>query len=169
MIRLDDVHAIKLIAMAAQIEFVPRKHHCIANYNDNDILMGGVLFTDYRGGSIAIHMAGFRPNWVSKAMIFLAFNYPFIQLNLPKLFATVPEWNVKSRNNTLHLGFKIEYLVPDVYARPDGVNGLYIMSMMRQDCRWLKMKVPWIEYAPKERTNWIDYPLASMPAVGVVQ
>lgn len=169
MIRFDDVHAIRLIAQASQMEFVPRLHHCIARYDESDKLMGGVLFTDYRVGSVAIHMAGFHPQWVSKAMVYLAFDYPFNQLKVNKLFGLVPERNVKSRNNTLHLGFKIEYLVPDVLGYPDGINGMYIMSMYKKDCRWLNMKLPYIDYAPPERTNRIDLPLASLPTIGGVQ
>lgn len=156
MIRFNDVHAIKLIARACSVQFVPHIHHCIATYNDSDRLMGGVLFTDYYGGSTMIHMAGFHPQWVNKAMVYLAFDYPFNQLKVRKLFGNVPEWNIKSRNNTLHLGFKVEYLVPDVFNRPDGVNGYYIMSMYREDCRWLKMKIPYIELAPETRMNRID-------------
>ena len=59
MIRINDVHATKLIAQASVIEFVPRLHHSIADYSAEDQLKGGVLFTNYRVGSVAIHMAGF--------------------------------------------------------------------------------------------------------------
>ncbi len=169
MFRFDDVHSIKLIAAASEIEFVPRLHHCIARYDEMDRLMGGVLFTEYTGGSVFIHMAGFHPRWVNKAMVYLAFDYPFNQLRVKKLFGNVPEWNVRSRNNTLHLGFKIEYLVRDVYNRMDGVNGYYVMSMYREDCRWLKMKMPFIPTAPPERTNSIEMPLAHLPTVGMMQ
>jgi hypothetical protein len=168
-IRFDDVHAIKLIAHAAQIQFVPHLHHCIASYSESDQLKGGVLFTDYWGGSVQIHMAGFCRNWVSKAMVYLAFDYPFRQLAVNKLFAVVPEWNHISRNNTLHLGFKIEYKVDDVFDNPHGVNGMYLMSMYKNDCRWLNMKMPYIEYAPPERTNRLDVPLALLPTIGGMQ
>lgn len=168
-IRFDDVHAVRLIAQAVEVQFVPKLHHCAASYNDRDVLMGGVLFTDYWGGSIGIHFAGFRPNWISRAIIYLAFDYPFRQLEVKKLVATIPEWNVRSRNNALHFGFKIEHLVSDIYNRRDGVNGMYICSMLRDDCRWLHMPMPLINYAPPERTNSITMPLASMPAIGMVQ
>ena len=148
MIRINDVHATKLIAQASQIEFVPKLHHCIADYSGNDQLKGGVLFTNYRVGSVAIHMAGFRKNWVSKSMLYLAFHFPFRQLKVKKLFGMVPERNVEARNNDLHLGFKIEYMIDDVYGYEDGVNGMYLMSMRREDCKWLDMAMPFIEYAP---------------------
>ena len=168
-IRFDDVHAIRLIAQAAKIQFVPRLHHAIASYDNNDILTGGVLFTDWMGGSIQVHVAGFRPNWASKALLYLAFNYPFEQLKVNKLIGLVPEENHQARNLNLHLGFRIEYKIDDVFNHRSLANGMWIMSMRREDCRWLKMKPPHIEYAPLDRTNRVDMPLASMPAIGVMQ
>ena len=52
MIRINDIHAIRLIAQAAEIEFVPKLHHCIATYSETDQLAGGVIFTNYRIGSV---------------------------------------------------------------------------------------------------------------------
>ena len=165
--RVDDVHAIKLIAQASQIEFIPRLHHCIARYDDNDKLMGGVLFTAYRVGSVMIHMAGWHPRWVNRAMIYLAFDYPFNQLKVKKLIGTVPERNVNSLHNTMHLGFKVEYMSKDILGYHDGINGMVFLSMYRDDCKWLKMKMPFIDYAPEERTN--SLPLADLPTVGMMQ
>jgi hypothetical protein len=133
MIRINDVHATMLIAQASIIEFVPKLHHCIADYSADDQLKGGVLFTNYRVGSVAIHMAGFRPNWVSKSMLYLAFHFPFQQLKVKKLFGAVPERNVAARNSNTRLGFKIEYMTEDVYDYEDGVNGMYLMSMTKAE------------------------------------
>ena len=163
MIRINDVHATILIARAAEIEFVPKLHHCIADYSADDQLKGGVLFTNYRVGSVAIHMAGLRKNWVSKSMLYLAFHFPFKQLKVKKLFGMVPERNVEARNSDLRLGFKIEYTTDDVYGYEDGVNGMHLMSMRAEDCRWLAMPMPLIEYAPEERMGHIQ-PLDAMPA-----
>lgn len=167
MMRVDDVHAIRAIALAAHIQFVPRLHHCIARYSETDRLLGGVLFTEYRGGSVMIHMAGFDPHWVNRAMIYLAFDYPFNQLKVKKLIGLVPESNVRARNANLKLGFKAEYLIEDVYSGED--SGMLIMSMRREECKWLDMQMPYIEFAPPERTNNINLPLASMPTVGAMQ
>ena len=59
-------------------------------------------------------MAGFRKNWVSKAMLYLAFHFPFRQLKVSKLFGTVPETNVKAHESNLRLGFRDECLVEGV-------------------------------------------------------
>lgn len=169
MIRIDDVHAIRLLARAAHLQFVPRFHHCIARYSESDKLLGGTLYTDYWGGSVGCHFAGFTPNWINRELLWLGFDYPFNQLKVKKLFGLIPEWNVQSRNTGLRLGFKIEYLVEGVFNHTDGVNGMYITSMKREDCKWLDMKMPYIEFAPAERTNDINLPLATMPTVGAMQ
>lgn len=154
---------------AADVQFVPRLHFCIADYDSHDCLRGGVLYTDFWGGSTMMHIAGFRPYWGSKALLWLAFDYPFNQIKVKKVFATVPEWNWRSRNFCLHIRFKMEYLVSDVFNRMDGANGMYILSLRREDCRWLDMPKPKITFAPPERTNPIDRPLAQMPTVGGMQ
>jgi hypothetical protein len=156
MIRFNDVHAIKLIAAACHVQFVPTLHHCIARYDRNDMLMGGVLYTDFLGGSVQLHAAGFQRNWGNKQLLFLMFHYPFEQLGVKKIIGLVPEWNIRSRNATLNLGYRIEYKVDDVFNRPGLPNGMYIMSMLKADCRFLKMKLPYIDVAPPERTNRID-------------
>ena len=170
MFRINDVHATMLIAAASEVEFVPRLHHCIAEYNADDQLKGGVLFTGYRVGSVMIHMAGFRKNWVSRPMIYLAFDYPFRQLKVNKLFGTVPERNPRALKNDLHLGFKVEYLSPDVLGYADGVNGMYLVSMYKADCKWLDMPMPYIEYAPDTKMNSISQLVrANLPAGTVIQ
>jgi hypothetical protein len=170
MIRLDDVHAVKLISGATRVQYVPKLHHCIARYSESDRLLGGVLFTDWMGGSVQIHVAGFCKNWMSKALLYLTFHYPFRQLKIKKLIGLVPEWNVVSRNLSLRMGFRIEYTIYDVFNHQHELNGMHLMSMTIDECKWLHMKLPFIEYAPLERTNRIDgMPLATMPTVGMVQ
>jgi hypothetical protein len=153
MIRFHDPHAIKLIAQAAHIQYVPKLHYCIADYDNNDCLRGGTLYTDFWGGSIMCHFAGFRKGWISKPLLWLGFDFPFNQLKVKKLFGIIPEWNWQSRNLALHLGYKIEILLADVFDFTHGVNGMYVVSMEREDCRWLNMPKPHIELAPMNLTN----------------
>lgn len=154
--RMNDVHATKLIASSTSVQFVPHLHYCIADYDDRDILRGGTLYTEYWKKSCNVHFAGFRPNWISKQMLWVGFDFPFNQLGVKKLFGLIPEWNYKSRLLALHMGFKVEYLAHDVYDMPDAVNGMYIMSMLKDDCKWLKMKRPFFQFAEPMRTSRIE-------------
>jgi len=155
MIRINDVHAINIISRAARVQFVPHMHHCIAEYNSHDQFVGGVLFTDWNMGSLLLHFA-LPPNkgMLGRQLLWLSFQYPFNQLGAKKIVALVPEWNILSRNLVLKFGFKIEYKIDDIFNNPVPIdNGMYIMSMRREDCRWLRIKSPNIEFAPRERVN----------------
>jgi hypothetical protein len=166
MVRIDDVHSIRAIASAARVEFVPRIHHCVAVYDSSDKLLGGVLFTSFMNGSVQMHCAGFQRGWITKPLLYLSFHFPFEQLKVKKVICLIPEWNWRSRNLALHLGFRIEHLVSDVFNHNDDTpNGMYIASMLRDDCRWLKMRMPFIQYAPIEKTGPV-LPLAELPTLG---
>ena len=169
MVRLDDIHSIKLIAQAAHVQFVPILHHCIAEYDSRDCLRGGMLYTDYWGGSTQCHFAGFQKGWITKSLLWLGFDYPFNKMRVNKLFGLIPEYNVASRNIGLRLGFKIEYLAADVFNYPDGVNGMYLMSMRREECKWLNMPRPHIEFAPRELTAPLNCSLATVEPIGMMQ
>ena len=160
MIRFDDVHAIKLIAQACNVQFVPTLHHCAARYNDQDQLMGGMLFTDFMGGSIQIHVAGFKRNWCNRELLYIGANYPFEVLKVKKMIAQVPEYNLASVSFCLHWGWTAEYLVEDVFNYRDRPNGMWIFGIRKEDCRWLAMKPPHIEVVPLDRTNRIDHQLS---------
>jgi len=169
MIRLNDVHAIKLISHYASVPFIVGHHHCIAQYDRNDFLMGGVLFTDWLGGSIQMHQALFGGKCGIRPLIYLSFYYAFEQVKVKKVLGLVPAVNYKALRLNIHLGFIIEHKVEDVFAHPPGHdNAMYIMSMTKEQCKWLDRPVK-IVYAPEERTQRIDNPLFEMPTVGGMQ
>jgi hypothetical protein len=153
MLRINDTHAIKLIMEAATVQYVPALHYCIADYNSRDCLRGGVLYTDFWGGSIMMHTAGFQKNWLSRALLWIAFDYPFDKLGVRKVFSPIPEWNWPSRNFCMHLGFKIECKMEDVFNRDDGVNGMHVLSLRKEECKWLDMPRPELKFASLEQTS----------------
>lgn len=123
------------IAERAGVQFNPAVDVCIARVEGED-LYGGVIYNNYTGASINMHMAGFRPVWANPDMLWAAFHYPFVQLGCKKIFGQVPETNSKALEIDLKLGFKIITKIDDVFL--DG--GLYVLSLDRDDCRWLKIK-----------------------------
>lgn len=130
--------------------------------------MGGVLFTDWNNmGSVQMHMALFGGFGGMRPLLYLVYQYPFEQLKVKKVFGLVPEFNARARNMNLHMGFKIEYVVDDVFAG-EAPCGMYIMSMTRNECRWLNMKPPPVEYAPMIFTDRVDQRLME-PIGGMLQ
>lgn len=108
---------------------------CISRTIDGE-LAGGVTYAGYTGASIHMHMAGFRPDWGDRDMLWVCFDYPFNQLGCKKVFAQVPETNTKALEIDQRLGFKIVAKIEDVF--PDGA--CYVLALAREDCRWLKLK-----------------------------
>ena len=123
------------IAEAAGTHFNPRCDRVVANVVRGKLL-GGVIFTGFTVAGIGLHSAGFDPHWLSRDMLWMAFHYPFEQLGVRKITGTIHSGNRKAILFDLKLGFTEETRVVDLF--PDG--DLIIMSMRREDCRWLKLK-----------------------------
>jgi RimJ/RimL family protein N-acetyltransferase len=101
---------------------------------DDGELIAGVVFDNYNGASIQIHVAALPGvNWVSKQLLSLTFSYPFLQLNVQKLIGLVGSTNKEARRFDEHLGFRIEATLKDAYPGGD----LLIYSMTRGQCRWI--------------------------------
>jgi RimJ/RimL family protein N-acetyltransferase len=138
MIRFNDPQAIHEISRASRVPFIRGHHQCIARFDSNGRVLGGVFFTDYNTVSVQIHVASFRDRWTNKELLYLVFDYPFRRLGVNKLIGTVPENNKKAIAFNLNLGFNVETRVKDVLPEGD----MLIMSMYKQDCRFLSMRRP---------------------------
>jgi RimJ/RimL family protein N-acetyltransferase len=96
-------------------------------------LLGGVIYQGYTGASIRAHIAGFRPRWIDKDMLWMMFHYPFEQLACDKILGFIHSTNGKALDFNRKLGFKEEARITGVYRDADMV----IMTLRREDCRWL--------------------------------
>lgn len=130
----DPIHG-QVIAEAAGTQFNVLADVCIAREEDG-VLLGGVVFQNFTGASIGLHVAGFDPHWINKDMLWVTFHYPFVQLNCKKIFGQVPASNKRALEFDLKLGFKIEATISDVFEDGDCV----VVSMRREDCRFLKVR-----------------------------
>lgn len=130
----DDLACAKQIAAAACCVYSPEHDHCIARVKDGRLL-GGVIYQGYTGASIEMHVAGFWPQWLNKSMLFVVFGYPFYQLGCLKVIGRVNENNKRALEFDLKLGFNEEARIRDVYPEGD----LLILSMRRDECRWLNL------------------------------
>jgi RimJ/RimL family protein N-acetyltransferase len=103
-------------------------------YETNGELTAGVLYTDWNGRALQIHVAA-KPgkHWLHPEFLFTVFWYPFEQLGAAKLLGPIAENNAACRRFVTHLGFVLEATLKD--AHPGG--DLLIYSMTRAQCRWL--------------------------------
>lgn len=135
MIQMNNPEHGYAIAEAAGVIFNPEADVIISRLS-NEELVGGVLYNGYTRASINMHVAAFSPRWGSRDMLWVCFDYPFNQLGCKKVFGQVPSKNEHALEFNLKLGFKIETLIPDVFPEDD----LLVVSMVREDCRWLNIK-----------------------------
>lgn len=125
------------IAQAAGIHFNSTVDIVISREDNGGELLGGVIYQDFTGASITIHMAGFKSgNWADRDMLWVAFDYPFNQLKVHKILGYLPSNNLKALDIDKKLGFSEVVRIPGVYPGAD----LVILAMERCECRWLNIK-----------------------------
>lgn len=102
----------------------------------NGVLLGGSIYYDYTGKSISMHIAGFAPAWISRDLLWVTFDYAFVQLGCRYVFCQIRSSNTEAINTALRTGFVQETTIPDVFLDGD----LIIYRMRRENCRWLNLK-----------------------------
>lgn len=102
---------------------------------DSYELLGGVIYTNYTGRSLQMHMAGFAPAWATLHFMWSIYDFPFNVLKVERVIATVPSTNERSMKITQQMGFEYTTTIPGVVPWGD----MEILSMSRAQCRWLKL------------------------------
>lgn len=96
-------------------------------------LIGGITYTNYNHANVWMDVAG-EGKWLSKSLLQLAFEYPFLQMGCRRITGWVDADNEKARQFDEHLGFKLEAVLKD--ATPTG--DVLIYRMYRDECRFLR-------------------------------
>jgi RimJ/RimL family protein N-acetyltransferase len=97
---------------------------------------GGVVYTQYTGASIMLHVAGRDEAWMTRDMLRVGFHYPFVQLGVKRLYGLLESANEPALNFDLRLGFRVAAVLPDMFASGAGL----VVTMEREECRWLSMR-----------------------------
>lgn len=124
------------IAAAIPRCYNPISDIVISNVTPEGKLLGGVIYDGYTKGCIFMHQAGFSKRWLGGNMLWIAFDYPFNQLNVRKVAGTIPSTKHELLAFNQRLGFKEEARIKGAY--PDG--DMIVLTMAREDCRWLNIK-----------------------------
>lgn len=136
MIEFNNVAHGKRIAFAIPRNYNPAVDPVISHTDASGKLLGGVIYEGLTGPCIFAHQAAFDKRWLSKDMLWVVFDYPFNQLKCKKICGTIPSSNPGLLAFNLKLGFSVEAVIKDAY--PDG--DMLVMSMKRDECRWLGLK-----------------------------
>ena len=155
MLRINDTHSVPLIARVAGVNYVAGSDVTIAHYDSNDRLTSGVMFTNSNNWSSEIHVASFRSGWTNKELLWFTFHYAFRVRKWGKLFGRVPDDKAHEAAFRLDakLGFMAEAYINDVFGYK---IGLHVLSMYREDCKWLDMKPPKITFPSPDKTLFVE-------------
>ena len=129
----NDIHG-HHIARATNAVYNPGAETVISR-SEEGRLFGGVIFSCYTGTSLCIDVAGFRPHWCNRNLLWMTFNYAFGQLRCKVMLGRLHSTNKEAIKFDLHAGFKEVCRIPD--AVPNG--DLIILAMYRDECRWLNI------------------------------
>lgn len=99
-------------------------------------LIAGVVFNNYCGSSICMHVASTEKGWLNKEFLRACFRYPFHQLKVNRITALVRADNEDALRFDEHLGFKREGLIRR--GDDDGCD-LHLLGMLKEECRWLNI------------------------------
>lgn len=136
MIRFNDHTYGEQIAAKAGTVFHPVHNVCIAR-EENGRLLGGVIYTNFTGESVAMHSASWVERWITRDLLWICFDYPFNQMGVARIFGQVPADNAAAIRFNTNLGFKVIATIEGVYK--DGIDCL-VMRMERDECRHLAIR-----------------------------
>lgn len=101
----------------------------------NDVLVAGVLYDNYNGRCIQMHVASDGSSrWMTREYLRVCFDYPFNQLKVNKIIGLVDSTNVEAIRFDENIGFHLEHVCTGAGKHGD----LLIYSMTRSQCRWIK-------------------------------
>lgn len=115
--------------------FTPGYDHSFVTYNGDQIL-GGFVICHYLGASATVHMAADTPGWNSRDLMWLLFDYAFNQLYCRKVIAPVRSNHATALDMDKRAGFKVEAVITRAFPDAD----LVLLTMEKQDCKWLKIR-----------------------------
>lgn len=98
-------------------------------------LIAGILYDTWSGRNIFMHVAALPgKNWITRELLWHAFNYAFNVAGVDRITGPVRETNMAVRKFDEHLGFAEECRLKG--AEEDGSDTV-IYCMWKQDCRFL--------------------------------
>lgn len=97
------------------------------------VLVAGVMFDNFNGRSISMHVAGEGGHWMTREYARACFGYAFNQLKVNKVIGLVDSSNQAARRYDEHLGFQLEATITGAGK----VGDMLIFSMTPEQCRWI--------------------------------
>ena len=115
---------------------LPEETVCIGQEIDGN-LVAVVGYCSFMPNACQMHIAAVdEVNWMSRDLLWAAFDYPFNVLGVKVILGQICGSNEDALRLNRHLGFKVVAEIPDAHMDGD----LVIMAMRKEDCRWLNIR-----------------------------
>lgn len=113
--------------------------HEAIGIEDGGKLICGVVYSNfiqYQGKPISaeVSIAAVNRKWCTRKNLKVLFSYPFLQLGVERLQATIALDNTEARDFNERLGFTVEGIGRKAYF--DG-RDCVVSSMLKHECRWI--------------------------------
>lgn len=99
----------------------------------NGKLIAGILYEDCNGTNVVAHIAG-EGIWLDRSLMWLMFNYPFVQLGVNRITAPVNSNNAKSIAFLERIGFIMETKLHGATSNGD----ILLFRMFKSECKYLE-------------------------------
>ena len=117
---------------------LPEETVCIGQEVDGN-LVAVVGYCSFMPNACQMHIGALdETNWMSRDLLWAAFDYPFNKLGVKVILGQICGDNADALRLNRHLGFKVVAEIPDAHMDGD----LVIMAMRKEDCRWLDIQCP---------------------------
>ena len=103
--------------------------------NEQNQIEWVVGYTAFIGKTCQMHMVNLKGGYTPKQLLKAAFEYPFGQLGMIKVFGIVNSLNTKAMEYDQKLGFKEAARFEGVH---DDGGDIVVFCMDKADCRWIK-------------------------------
>ena len=135
----------KIVTGTHVVEWVAQKTNEFGNFGasvgigleKNGELIGGVVFNEYNGVNINIHVASdMSRRWLTKEFLWFIFYYAFEQAKVNRITALIGEGNTHALEFNQRVGFTYETRVKGA----DPTGDMLILGMFKEQCKWLDVK-----------------------------
>ena len=99
------------------------------------VLVGGVVWHNYRKHDIEMSAAFDTPAWCLPQTMRDLWAYPFTQLGVVRVTTITGRKNKRARSANVRQGFKLEGVARRAL---DGRQDAIVYGMLREECKWIK-------------------------------
>lgn len=100
----------------------------------NGKLVAGVVFEDFTGSSIVMHVA--IEGRMTRQFLWYAFYYPFKELKVKKIIGLAPAWKENILSFDKNIGFVEQFRIDDYYP----LGAAVILTMTPDQCKFLRSR-----------------------------